>query len=126
MYGESDYGDTYHTYSFPVLNSVENSHINKCLDYPAFRHLLSSPPSTLRPPPSSAFLTSPPKVFEAMRDYVNPSNGYALSLPGLDSPRMPPPSSTNASTLSAAMLTDPKILKRHFTNGEFLQAVLGQ
>lgn len=61
-----------------------------------------------------------------MHDYVNPSNGYALSLPGLDSPRLPPPSSTSGSTLSAAMLTDPKILKKHFTNGTFVQAVLGQ
>ena len=57
-----------------------------------------------------------------MRDYVSPPKGYTLSLPGLDSPRMPPPSSTNGSTLSAAMLTDPKILKRHFTNGMPIQA----
>lgn len=61
-----------------------------------------------------------------MHDYINPSNGYTLSLPGQESPRMSPPSSTNGSTLSAAMLTDPKILKRHFTNGKFLQAVLRQ
>ena len=61
-----------------------------------------------------------------MRDYVSPSNSYTLSLPGLDAPRMPPPSSTNGSTLSDAMLTDPKILKKHFTNGMPVQAALGQ